>query len=124
MYHRHREQARSHILSTPSALTVCGACSRWRSSSQRRPCSSHPLPHLQTAGTKLLGRQLELLLERTAEMRRIGKAPFVGNRGNGLVPQERIGQVISAALEPGALDVAANAVILLFEQAIQMPHRN
>ncbi|MNG15913.1 hypothetical protein D3C84_997740 [compost metagenome] len=57
-------------------------------------------------------------------MRRIGKAPFVGNRGNGLVPQERVGQVISAALEPGPLDVAANAVILLFEQAIQMPHRN
>ena len=57
-------------------------------------------------------------------MRRIGEAPLVGDRGNRLAAQERIGQVIGAAFEPGPLYVAANTVVLLFEEPIQMPHRN
>ena len=57
-------------------------------------------------------------------MRRVGKAPFVGNRSDRLTAQERVGQVIRTALEPCALDIAADAVVLFFKQTVQVPHRD
>ena len=75
-------------------------------------------------GPIVLGRNLELLLERPAEMRRVAETPLEGDGGDRFAAQPWVAEVGGAAAEALAENVAADAVALLLEQPVQLAHRD